>query len=219
VYTQPPDNTATLTTTVVKPLGYTGTLTYTWTPGGDILGSITSTNPYSTLNNVVNNTVWEAPSDFWLNNQTAEPQAQVCVTGTNGVDTCGSCQVGVGTPPIAVAPLYFISGNVYKDDNKNGVFNPPPPLPGESVYGDQSLPITICPNFANPPAKAITYCPSMNGNPLSVLQTTNGLYNTGATLPAGTYTVSLTGLPKKADNSTDQSYSYTSHTFQVTVGN
>jgi len=203
--------------------GGNGTLNYTWSinsdpnsptdPGDGNRGNVvTSATGYS----------YAAPAaGSWFQPFIVDVTVTACNPGATPETEAGITPVCISKyMPITVNtvnPLYSVSGNVYTDSNKNGVYDPPPPPPGESVYSDQSLPITVCPNYANPSAQAEIFCPALGG---TALNTTGGTYNTGFTLPPGTYTVSINGLPKTATGQTDASYKYSgSHAFQVTLGN
>lgn len=218
--------TATLTTNVIAPPTYTGNLTYTWTPGGQVLGSITSASPLTTASTTVNNTIWKSPlSGSWDQGQTSQPQVTVCISGTSGANTCGSCQVGVATPPavippgppISYIPLYSISGFAYTDLNKNRQFD----SSIESHYKDKSLNVSICPDTTNG-GTTTRFCtdPGKGGTAIPT-KLTDGSFDTTAaiagspslyTLTPGAYrvTLSLAGL--------DSSYSTSGNTYSITVG-
>ena len=114
-------------------------------------------------------------------------------TGTNPL---------LGGSPKTLGPCnYSISGLVYRDGDKSGSYDT---SKGDTVYKDQSLQIKVCQG-----ANCNTYSTS----------TANGTFTTGAAFLAGTYTVSLAGLPQ-LNGKTDPSYSYSGNSsFTVTVGN
>ena len=100
-------------------------------------------------------------------------EAQVNVWGAIAVALNG---ITLPTPTPTPVPLYSISGTVYVDTNGNQHMDN-----GEQGYSGNST-ITIT-NANNVVVATLT-------------TTTNGSYTTGASLPAGTYTVSYTSLPQ-----------------------
>ena len=219
VSTQSPHNKATLTTVATEPPTYKGNLTYTWAPAGDVLGSITSTNPVTTTNTTAT-AVWTAPSDVWDSDLTARPTATVCQTGAS-LELCNSCQVGVGTPPIVVKPYYSISGLVYVDGNKDtkqddGEKNytiPPYPTPDPADHSTKALTVSICPtDHTN---TSTQFCTDNSGTGTAInVDPVTGTFDTGATpnLLSGEYNVKLMTLP-------DPSWSYSGgqNSYQITV--
>jgi len=201
INTQPPNNTTTLTTTTTEAQPYSGNFDYKWSP--DSVGGSLSPATTTTANKIVT-TIYTAPNNDW-DSGTTQPQAQVCVAGT---DICGSCQVHVNPssgPPITIVPLHSLSGFVYTDMNKNGQFDS-----SESDYTTSSLTISICPSQSNS-IQEKRFCQGNGGN---AINTNSGTFTTGATpvLPPGDYTVSLTSLP-------DSTYSHASNSsFIITVG-
>jgi hypothetical protein len=222
INTQPPSNTSTLTTVVTGPPGYAGSYDYKWINGGTVNTGTFSTDGGLTFNATGSETttsanpavIWKAPSNYWNDGQTAQPQATVCIAGTTGSATCGTCQVGVGTPKISVVPLHSVSGFVYTDSNKDTHYN----SGSETAYTNAKnirLNVSICPFGSTHAGQTYDFCMG-NAGFKSQIQTTaaDGSFTTGATpsLTAGQYTVQLESVP-------DSSYSYSGGgPYQIEVG-
>lgn len=214
VYTQAPNNTTTLTTTVTKPASYIGNIDYTWINGGTVnTGTFSPPNPKNNQSGNSATTIWTAPNNWWTQG-TAQPQSTVCITGT-GICNLAGCQLGVGAsgPPINVIPLYSISGFVYTDINKNTAYNPAPDPANETHFTTTPLKVSICTDTTNGGAST-QFCPNDGGNAIT---TVNGLFDTtynGSlySLKPGAYrvTLSLAGL--------DSSYSPSGNSYSIIVG-
>ena len=159
-----PGQTSALTATVTS--GGQGQFTYTWlTPQP---GSYTTTNPLTA--GTTGTATWQAPSNYWTDTY-AYPSVQVCQAGSA---LCSSCAVtnggGVGGGGVHIVPIFSVSGNVFVDDNKDGIQNN-----GETNYTAGSITVT-----PNPSAGSISY---NNGN----FTITN--------VPGGNYTITYNGPP------------------------
>ena len=165
-------------------------LTYTWYDDSSIAGdSVTNTN--------TNTSTWTAPNPYWTVN-TANPTVKVCYSGT-AVCTNSGLSNGItptpnpnGLPPgILIKPIFTISGNVFVDQNKDGLQNG-----GDTNYTG-AISVTSSGGTVSYPAPAGSYLVS--------------------SLPAGTYTISYSWPSRYA--STNPKTNLRPATFTVTVGN
>ncbi len=161
-----------------------GTITYSWLSPAP--GSITSTNPSTT-----NTATWTAPSNYWTDTY-AYPTVNVCQTGTTLCTPYGiSNGLGVNNAGIHIVPMFTISGNVFVDQNKDGLQN------GGDVNYTGAISVTSSGGTVSYPAPSGSYLVS--------------------NLPAGTYTISYSWPNRYA--STNPKTNLRPATFTVTVGN
>jgi len=173
------------------PPNNTSTLTATGCTAGGQGGTLTYSWPVPDLGTTANVnspvTTYTAPNPYWSTG-TAHPSVFVCQNGTTLCTPYGAS--------VQIVPFFSIKGYVFVDQNKDAIKNS-----GESNYaGSPPLTISICPG---------RFC-SSGGTPITA---TSGVFDTGYTLPAGTYTVSASGLPG------GYSFTTTPPTLAPTTGN
>lgn len=123
----------------------------------------------SVTNNNTNTSTWTAPNPYWIQD-IANPSVSVCNPGGLGA-ACSNYQTA-----ITIVPKFSISGNVFVDQNKDGL------NAGDANYSSGTSTIQIRTG-------------SCGGPLIYTASTANGIYTTGLNLPGGTYYVCYTSLP------------------------
>lgn len=175
------------TLTCNNPTSPTGDpLTFNWYPDTAISGFSDSVNPTSSTTNT---TQWAAPNPWWTQ-VTANPSVQVCNPG--GV--CSAYQTA-----ITVVPRFTISGNVFVDDNKDGL-----KTGSEANYTSGTSTIDIRTG-------------SCGGPLVQRINSANGVFTSGQNLLGGTYYICYTNKPSTYQMT--EPINGPPASFSVTVGN
>lgn len=159
-----PGGTSTLTAVgCTTPTGVTPS--YTYYDDSTIAGD-------SVTNNNTNTSAWTSPNPYWTQ-VVANPSVAVCNPGgpLSGA-LCTNYQTAV-----TIVPRFSIAGNVFVDQNKDGIKNET-----DANYSSGTSTIQIRQG-------------SCGGALVQTVSTANGTYTTGTNLIGGTYSVCYTSLP------------------------
>ncbi len=189
-----PGQVSTLTANNCVAGGQGGTLTYDWLASSPLPGAITSTTPTTSGSPGSSTAIWTAPNPYFIENTYGYPTVNVCQANTTLCTPYGiSNGLGLGNGGIKIVPIYNLTGDVFVDQNKDGIQQAGTDLNYQS-------PISITSTGGN-----VTY-PAPAGN-----------YKI-SNLPGGTYKITYTNPPPRYEV-TNPKGNLGTYSFTVTVGN